>query len=230
MELIRFENLSLRYGNRVLFKDLNFSIYEGDYFCIAGENGSGKTTLMNAILGMKEPAEGKITISNDIKTGIGYLPQQKSLQKNFPASVYEVVISGFQKKRGFRPFYNNKEKEIADKNMKRLGILDIKKQSFGELSGGQQQRVLISRALCATDKIILLDEPVTGLDKETTEEMYKIINELNDAGVTIVMISHDASATIRYASRVLHLGNKVFIGTNEDYKKYIRGDKQWAPS
>lgn len=225
MELIRFENLSLRYGNRVLFKDLNFSIYEGDYFCIAGENGSGKTTLMNAILGMKEPAEGKITISNDIKTGIGYLPQQKSLQKDFPASVYEVVISGFQKKRGFRPFYNNKEKEIADKNMKRLGILDIKKQSFGELSGGQQQRVLISRALCATDKIILLDEPVTGLDKETTEEMYKIINELNDAGVTIVMISHDASATIRYASRVLHLGNKVFVGTNEDYKKYIRGDK-----
>lgn len=225
MELIRFENLSLRYGNRVLFKDLNFSIYEGDYFCIAGENGSGKTTLMNAILGMKEPAEGKITISNDIKTGIGYLPQQKALQKDFPASVYEVVISGFQKKRGFRPFYNNKEKEIADKNMKRLGILDIKKQCFSELSGGQQQRVLISRALCATDKIILLDEPVTGLDKETTEEMYKIINELNDAGVTIVMISHDASATIRYASRVLHLGNKVFIGTNEDYKNYIRGDK-----
>lgn len=225
MELIRFENLSLRYGNRVLFKDLNFSIYEGDYFCIAGENGSGKTTLMNAILGMKEPAEGKITISKDLKNGIGYLPQQKSLQKDFPASVYEVVISGFQKKRGFRPFYNNKEKEIADKNMKRLGILDIKKQCFSELSGGQQQRVLISRALCATDKIILLDEPVTGLDKETTEEMYKIINELNDAGVTIVMISHDASATIRYASRVLHLGNKVFIGTNEDYKKYIRGDK-----
>lgn len=225
MELIRFENLSLRYGNRVLFKDLNFSIYEGDYFCIAGENGSGKTTLMNAILGMKEPAEGKITISNDIKNGIGYLPQQKALQKDFPASVYEVVISGFQKKRGFRPFYNNKEKEIADNNMKRLGILDIKKQCFSELSGGQQQRVLISRALCATDKIILLDEPVTGLDKETTEEMYKIINELNDAGVTIVMISHDASATIRYASRVLHLGSKVFIGTNEDYKKYIRGDK-----
>lgn len=225
MELIRFENLSLRYGNRVLFKDLNFSIYEGDYFCIAGENGSGKTTLMNAILGMKEPAEGKITISNDIKTGIGYLPQQKSLQKDFPASVYEVVISGFQKKRGFRPFYNNKEKEIADKNMKRLGILDIKKQCFSELSGGQQQRVLISRALCATDKILLLDEPVTGLDKETTEEMYKIINELNAAGVTIVMISHDASATIRYASRVLHLGSKVFVGTNEDYKKYIRGDK-----
>lgn len=226
MELIRFENLSLRYGNRVLFKDLNFSIYEGDYFCIAGENGSGKTTLMNAILGMKEPAEGKITISKDLKNGIGYLPQQKSLQKDFPASVYEVVISGFQKKRGFRPFYNNKEKEIADNNMKRLGILDIKKQCFSELSGGQQQRVLISRALCATDKIILLDEPVTGLDKETTEEMYKIINELNDAGVTIVMISHDASATIRYASRVLHLGSKVFIGTNEDYKKYIRGDKQ----
>lgn len=225
MELIRFENLSLRYGNRVLFKDLNFSIYEGDYFCIAGENGSGKTTLMNAILGMKEPAEGKITISNDIKKGIGYLPQQKSLQKDFPASVYEVVISGFQKKRGFRPFYNNKEKEIADNNMKRLGILDIKKQCFSELSGGQQQRVLISRALCATDKIILLDEPVTGLDKETTEEMYKIINELNDAGVTIVMISHDASATIRYAGRVLHLGSKVFVGTNEDYKKYIRGDK-----
>lgn len=225
MELIRFENLSLRYGNRILFKDLNFSIYEGDYFCIAGENGSGKTTLMNAILGMKEPAEGKITISKDLKNGIGYLPQQKSLQKDFPASVYEVVISGFQKKRGFRPFYNNKEKEIADKNMKRLGILDIKKQCFSELSGGQQQRVLISRALCATDKIILLDEPVTGLDKETTEEMYKIINELNDAGVTIVMISHDASATIRYASRVLHLGNKVFVGTNEDYKNYIRGDK-----
>lgn len=225
MELISFENLSLRYGNRVLFKDLNFSIYEGDYFCIAGENGSGKTTLMNAILGMKEPAEGKITISKDLKNGIGYLPQQKTAQKDFPASVYEVVISGFQKKRGFRPFYNNKEKEIADKNMKRLGILDIKKQCFSELSGGQQQRVLISRALCATDKIILLDEPVTGLDKETTEEMYKIINELNDEGVTIVMISHDASATIRYASRVLHLGSKVFVGTNEDYKNYIRGDK-----
>lgn len=225
MELIRFENLSLRYGNRVLFKDLNFSIYEGDYFCIAGENGSGKTTLMNAILGMKEPAEGKITISKDLKNGIGYLPQQKTAQKDFPASVYEVVISGFQKKRGFRPFYNNREKEIADKNMKRLGILDIKKQCFSELSGGQQQRVLISRALCATDKIILLDEPVTGLDKETTEEMYKIINELNDEGVTIVMISHDVYATIRYASRVLHLGSKVFVGTNEDYKNYIRGDK-----
>lgn len=227
MELIRCENLSLRYNNKILFENLNFSIDEGDYFCIVGENGSGKTTLMKALLGMKSPSAGRIGFSDAVKKGgIGYLPQQTDAQKDFPASVYEVVISGCQNKRGFRPFYNAAEKKIAEDNLKRLGIENLKKHCYSELSGGQQQRVLIARALSATEQIMMLDEPVTGLDPGATEDMYHIVSELNKNGVTIIMISHDAPAAIKYANKILHLGDDIFFGTKEEYCEYLEGSRR----
>lgn len=210
-ELIRCEDLTLGYGSRILFEHLSFSIYKGDYFCIVGENGSGKTTLMNAIIGNKSPEKGKIVLRDSIKeNGIGYLAQQKSQQKDFPASVFEVVISGCRRKRGFRPFFNDDEKRIACQNMERLGILNLKKHCFSELSGGQQQRVLIARTLSATDEVIMLDEPVTGLDSQITGDLYKILKELNDEGVTVIMISHDLDAANKYSNRLLELGKGDF--------------------
>lgn len=206
-ELIRCEDLSLGYGNKILLENLSFSIYEGDYFCIVGENGSGKTTLMNAIIGIKSPEKGKITIDDTVKkNGIGYLAQQKAQQKDFPASVFEVVISGCRRKRGLRPFFNDEEKKTAYHNMARLGISNLRKHCFSELSGGQQQRVLLARALSATDEIIMLDEPVTGLDSEITRDLYRILKELNEDGVTVIMISHDLDAANEYSNRVLKLG------------------------
>lgn len=213
-ELIRCEDLTLGYNNKAVLEHLSFSVYKGDYLFILGENGSGKTTLMNALIGVKEPISGKITIAGSVKkTGIGYLAQQKSIQGDFPASVYEVVISGCQRKRGIRPIYNAHEKQIARRNMERLKISNIQKQCFSELSGGQQQRVLIARALSATEEIMMLDEPVTGLDSSVTEDLYKILSELNEDGVTVVMISHDRTAAARYSDTILQLGN----GDTDEY-------------
>lgn len=227
MELIRCEDLTLRYNNKILFENLNFTINDGDYFCIVGENGSGKTTLMKALLGMKSPSAGTIKFSDVVKKdGIGYLPQQTDAQRDFPASVYEVVISGCQNKRGFRPFYNAAEKQITEDNLKRLGIESLRKHCYSELSGGQQQRVLIARALSATEQIMMLDEPITGLDPKATEEMYQIVANLNDSGVTIIMISHDAPAAIKYANKILHLGDDIFFGTKDEYCEFLEGGRR----
>lgn len=219
---ISAENLTLGYDSKIILQNLNFYIEEGDYLCIIGENGSGKTTLMKTLLGLLKPIDGKIKFLNGIeKNQIGYLPQQTDVQKDFPASVREIVISGFQSKMNGRPFYTKKEKAEAFKNMQLLGIENLAKKSYRELSGGQQQRVLLARALCATNKMILLDEPVTGLDPAATNEMYTLIKELNNQGITIIMITHDTNCALKYANKILEIGSKLFFGEKKDYDRHL---------
>lgn len=209
MSLIKCENVSLGYEGKAVVENLNFEVNEGDYLCIVGENGSGKSTLMKTLLGLKNPMSGKISTGDGLKHNeIGYLPQQTVVQKDFPASVKEIVLSGFLNHSGLRPFYNKEEKQIAKDNMDKLGISDLAKRCYRDLSGGQQQRVLLARALCATRKMLLLDEPVAGLDPKVTIEMYELIKGLNDEGITVIMISHDIHAALKYATKILHVSDK----------------------
>ena len=218
------ENLRLGYDGREIIHDLSFTVEAGDYLCILGENGSGKSTLMKTILGLQPPLSGKVLTGDGLAPNeIGYLPQQTVVQKDFPASVWEIVLSGCQSRCGLRPFYNKQEKQLAAENMERLGLTPLKKRCYRELSGGQQQRVLLARALCATRKLLLLDEPVSGLDPKVTEEMYTLIEDLNKEGVTIIMISHDIAAAIRYASHILHIGHSVFFGAKDAYVQSAMG-------
>lgn len=219
MAYITCEDLTLGYDGKAVSKHINFQVNKGDYLCIVGENGAGKSTLMKTILGLQKPMAGKITHGDGIKPyEIGYLPQQTVVQKDFPASVYEIVLSGTLSKRGLRPFYSTTEKEMAKKNMERMAIWELRKKCYRNLSGGQQQRVLLARALCATTNILLLDEPVSGLDPKVTAEFYQLIAELNKNDVTIMMVSHDIYAATNYASHILHVGKKqMFFGKTEDY-------------
>ncbi|MCL2198407.1 MAG: ABC transporter ATP-binding protein [Defluviitaleaceae bacterium] len=220
MPQLTCEKLTLGYEGKTVVSDLSFAVNAGEYLCIVGENGSGKSTLMKTILNLKTPISGKIvTDSGFATTEIGYMPQQTAAQKDFPASVREVVRSGCLNRVGLRPFFTRAEKQLAEDNMQKLGIDHLAKRCYRELSGGQQQRVLLARALCATRKILLLDEPAAGLDPNATAEMYEVIASLNKGGTTIIMISHDIEASVRYASHILHIGkgSSVFFGTKEDY-------------
>ena len=220
MALLACQNLTLGYDGKEILGGLNFTINNGDYLCIVGENGSGKTTLMRTILGLQPPVAGNVITGEGLRRNeIGYLPQQTDVQKDFPASVWEIVLSGCQGRCGLRPFYSKEEKELAEENMERLGISELKKRCYRELSGGQQQRVLLARALCATQKMLLLDEPVSGLDPKVTADLYRIIHKLNEEGITIIMISHDIDAALLYASHILHIGKDVFFGTRDAYLK-----------
>lgn len=221
MALLTCRNVTLGYDNKKIAENINFEVSAGDYLCIVGENGSGKSTLMKTILGLTSPISGEITLGDGLKVNeIGYLPQQTEIQKDFPASVIEIVRSGCLNKSGFRPFYNKEEKKNALHNMEKMGISDLAHRCYSELSGGQQQRVLLARALCAAGKILLLDEPVAGLDPKVTAEMYDLIQTLNQEGITIIMISHDIAAAIKYATHILHVGQTpLFWGTKSDYLK-----------
>lgn len=226
MAQLTCENVSLGYDNKTILSNLSFSVNSGDYLCIVGENGSGKSTLMRTMLGLQKPMSGEISLGDGLKKcEIGYLPQQTDVQKNFPASVKEIVLSGCQARAGLRPFYNNQEKEMAANAMKKMRIEEFSKRCYRELSGGQQQRVLLARALCATQKILLLDEPVSGLDPRVTAEMYELISGLNKEGITIIMISHDIDVAISEASHILHICDKPFFGTKEEYLKSELGSK-----
>ena len=218
MALLTAQELSLGYDSRVIVRDLSFRVNAGDYLCIVGENGSGKSTLMKTLLGLQPPLGGSIETGDGLmQNEIGYLPQQTVVQRDFPASVREIVLSGCQGRCGLRPFYNAADRRLAAENMARMGISELANRCYRELSGGQQQRVLLARALCATRKLLLLDEPVSGLDPKVTAEMYELIASLNREGVTVIMISHDIAAALRYASHILHIGAAVFFGTKADY-------------
>ena len=212
-------HLSVGYDSRAVLTDLNFEVNEQDYLCIVGENGAGKSTLMKTILGLQKPVEGQIMVGDGLaQNEIGYLPQQKASQKDFPASVREIVLSGCQNHLGFWPFYRTKEKKYAEDMMKKLQITHLSKRCYRELSGGQQQRVLLARALCATRKILLLDEPVSGLDPQMTEEMYRLIEKINrEDKITIIMISHDIRGAMEYASHILQIGQEVIFESKENY-------------
>lgn len=219
MAQITCRDLTLGYDGKAIVEHLNFSIDAGDYFCIVGENGSGKTTLMKTLLRLQAPMSGTIETGDGLRPDeIGYLPQQTFVQRDFPASVKEIVLSGCQSRLGLRPFYNKKEKALAAEAMQKMDIAALADRCYRELSGGQQQRVLLARALCATQKVLLLDEPVSGLDPKVTQEMYRLIADLNrEDGITIIMISHDIAAAVRYASHILHIGRTSFFGTKEEY-------------
>jgi zinc transport system ATP-binding protein len=226
MTQLSCRNLSLGYEGKVIVSNLTFDVNAGDYLCIVGENGSGKSTLMKTILKLKSPMSGQILTGEDLSaSGIGYLPQQTVVQRDFPASVWEVVRSGCLNGCGLRPFFTGQQKQLARYNMERLGISELAKRSYRELSGGLQQRALLARALCATGKILLLDEPAAGLDPLASAEMYALIADLNKSGTTIIMISHDLDASANSASHVLHIGNggALFFGTIADYMQSDAG-------
>lgn len=221
MALIRCENVSIGYEGQTVVKDLDFVIEPGDYLCIVGENGSGKSTLVKSILGLKNVEKGHIIFGDGLRQNeIGYLPQQNDMQKDFPASVYEVVLSGRLNSRGLRPFYTGADKKAALEKMKLLGIEDLARQCYRDLSGGQKQRVLLARALCATKSLLLLDEPVTGLDPIVTGGFYQLIRRINrESGIAVVMVSHDIESAVEDASHILHLQETMlFFGTAEEYR------------
>ena len=219
MNLITLDRVSLGYDAGPILTDLSFSVKEGDYLSILGENGSGKSTLMKAMAGLLKPQSGEIRFNGIHK--LGYLPQQTIVQRDFPASVGEVVLSGCVSNMGWCPFYTKKERAIAAHNMDVMSIRDLKHRSYRELSGGQQQRVLLARALCATDRILLLDEPTAGLDPVVTAELYELISHLNhDHGITLIMISHDLDNALRDSNQILHLQKTVrYFGSSEAYRQ-----------
>ena len=225
--MLSAEHLSVGYDGRAVLEDLNFTVNKGDYLCVVGENGSGKSTLMKTLLGLIPPVSGNISRGDGFAAGeIGFLPQQTAVQRDFPAAVSEIGLSGFAAKLGLRPFYNKDEKERAAKIMQKLGITDIKDKCYRELSGGQQQRVLLARALCAAGSTILLDEPVTGLDPKTTTDLYTMISDLNKNGTTVIMISHDMQAAGKYSSHILHLGeSQLFFGPTSEYAETDDGKR-----
>ncbi len=230
MAQLTCQNLCVGYDGKSVLQDLNFEVYAGDYLCIVGENGSGKSTLMKTILGLQVPISGRILTGDGLrKNEIGYLPQQTLVQKDFPASVKEIVLSGCQGRCGSRPFYSKEEKRLAAESIRKMQIESLSGRCYRELSGGQQQRVLLARALCATRKILLLDEPGSGLDPKVTAQMYTLIESLNrQDGITVIMISHDIAAAVKYASHILHIGDTVFWGTKEAYLRSTQG-RLFAP-
>lgn len=228
MALLTCERVAFSYENIKVVKELSFSIEKGDYLCIIGENGTGKTTLMKGLLGLKKPSGGHILEGEDFQPGgIGYVPQQTLAQKDFPASVYEVVLSGCLNGRGWRPGYSREDREKALEKMDVLGIRDLKKKCYRNLSGGQQQRVLLARSLCATKSMLLLDEPATGLDPVAAADFYQLLKSLNqDYGITVVMVSHAMREALENAKNILHLSQEgYFYGSVAEYRKSGPGIK-----
>ena len=222
MAILECRDLCFAYEGKRVLEGVNFSLNAGDYLCVVGENGSGKSTLIKGLLGLKAPEQGSITLSDGMKaTEIGYLPQQTQVQRDFPASVQEVVLSGCLNSLGGRLFYTKELKQRAMENMERMGIEELRSESYQNLSGGQQQRVLLARALCATKKLLLLDEPVTGLDPIASGEMYNLIKLINLCdNISVIMVSHDIHEAVRYATHILHLGHsQLFFGTAAEYRQ-----------
>lgn len=218
--LISCKNITINYERKTAVENVSFDVCRGDYLCIVGENGSGKSTLMKGLLGLVKVNSGTVEYKTIKQSEVGYLPQQTVVQKDFPASVNEVVLSGCLNQNGFRPFFSHRQKETARKNMELLGIQNLAKNSYRDLSGGQQQRVLLARALSATSSLLILDEPVTGLDPVVTSEMYDIIKHLNSHGITVIMVSHDIPSAVKYGTKILHMGRTLqFFGTVDEYMK-----------
>lgn len=216
--LIKADDLSLGYEGKSVADGISFEISKGDYLCILGENGAGKSTLVKAILGLHAPLSGTISYGSGFSNReIGYLAQQTMVQQSFPASVEEVVLSGMVNRLGKRFYYSRKQKNEAFGNLEKMGVEDLRKKSFQELSGGQMQRVLLARALCAAGKVLLLDEPVSGLDPHTSSGLYSIVDRLNSEGMTIIMVTHDIHPALNSASHVLYLGRGFFFGCKDEY-------------
>lgn len=227
MALITCNNITAAYDSTPVLSDIDFTVENGDYLCVIGENGSGKSTLIKVLLGLIKPKKGSVVYGDGLSAAqIGYLPQMSDIQRDFPASVFEVVLSGTLGKCGILPFYSAENKKTTLSNMELLGITELKNKCYNELSGGQQQRVLLARALCASEKILLLDEPTAGLDPKVTNELYSLINKLNkEQNITVIMITHDIKSAVTYSNKILHLAHKqLFFGTVDDYVKNAVSD------
>lgn len=223
MNLIEIKNLTLGYDKKKVLCNLSFNIEENDFLCIVGPNGSGKSTLIKGILGLIKPLEGKVIYNNLKQNFIGYMPQELKVDSNFPASVYEIVLSGTLNGLGIKPFYGKIEKEKANEALKTLKIENIKDKSFTELSGGQRQKVLLARSLCATTKLLILDEPSNNLDSKSKKELYKTVVDLNkNKGITVIMITHDLDHNNLIGNKILSLReDKIFYGTTEDFVRSV---------
>ena len=220
-KLVTCENLSASYGANRVFSNLSFFANSGEVLSILGENGAGKSTLLKCLLGLKKQDNGTILTHNFSQNQVGYLPQQAEIKQDFPASVFEVVLSGCLNIRGAKPFYTKRERDVARRNLERLEILDLKKKSFQALSGGQRQRVLLARALCCAKKLLILDEPTAGLDPIATKEFYALMNKLKQEDkLGIIMVSHDTLGVLSVSDRILHLSHDAdtsFFGTKDLY-------------
>ena len=221
MALITCRDLCIGYDSRPILSDLTFDINSGEYICVVGENGAGKSTLIKTLVGIISPKSGHLHYLNVKRNQIGYLPQQNKLNPDFPATVFEIVLSGCLSKKGILPFYTKKFKNMAMDSLETIKMTSFKNHPFATLSGGQKQRVLLARALCACDKLLVLDEPVSGLDPIVTNEFYQIISSLNkNQGLSVIMVSHDIETAVKYADKIMHLKNGIaFFGTSEEYKK-----------
>lgn len=216
MSQIICNELTLGYEGKAVIENISFTVEKGDYLCVIGANGSGKSTLVKALLGLKSPMKGSVLLNDGVAVGnIGYLPQQTAVQSDFPASVREIVLSGCLNKCRYG-FYGRREKELAAENMARVGITHLSRECYRSLSGGQQQRVLLARALCSMEKVLLLDEPVSGLDPAAVQEMYNTVQRLNSEGVTVIMVTHDIPSAIKYATHILYLDNTPFFGKKQE--------------
>lgn len=223
MNLITLKNLSLGYDKNIVIDNLNINIEENDFLCIVGPNGSGKSTLIKGILGLIKPVKGKVIYNNLKQNFIGYMPQETKVDSNFPASVFEIVLSGTLNRLGLKSFYTKREKEIANKNLKILNIEKLKNKNFCDLSGGQRQKVLLARSLCATSKLLILDEPSNNLDSKSKKELYKMIFDLNkNHNITIIMITHDLDHNNLIGNKILSLReDEVFYGTTDEFVRRI---------
>ena len=218
--LIQCKNFTLQYDRHIAVQNVSFSVEPGDFLCIIGENGSGKSTLLKGLLGLLPPHDGQVSYAPTLsRTAIGYVPQQSTVQRDFPATVLEVVLSGCLNRQGLHFFYTPAQRSEAMVNLGKLGILELKDACYRDLSGGQQQRVLLARALCAASQLLILDEPITGLDPAAAQDLYKTLAYLNQKeGMAIVMVTHDLKAALKSARTVLHIGRKgLFTGTASDY-------------
>lgn len=226
MSLIELKNVSLGYEKDIILKNINLEIEDSDFICIVGPNGSGKSTLVKGILGLIKPMKGKITYNGLKKNFIGYMPQETKVDPNFPASVFEIVLSGTLNSDNYKMFYRKEEKEEAINNLKLLGIENLKNKSFCELSGGQRQKVLLARSLSATNKLLILDEPSNNLDSKSKKELYKIIEDLNkNHGITIIMITHDLDHDNLIGNKILSLReNDIFFGSVDEFVRRVHND------
>lgn len=206
----------------VVLSSVSFALEKGSFLCIVGENGSGKTTLIKALLGLVPLQSGSVVLDKHVS--VGYVSQQTLQQKRFPASVLEIVLSGC---RSSFPFYTKNDKKVAKHYMDLMQIGDMGKRSYSELSGGQQQRVRIARALCAQKGLLMLDEPVTGLDPLIARDLYTLLKQLqNMEDITILMVSHDIASALSYATHILHIDKTVcFFGTSDEYKNSAYGQR-----
>lgn len=221
MSLLKLSDLTIGYEGRAAVSNVSFELNAGDYLCIVGENGSGKSTLIKGILGLVKPQSGSVAWQGIQRREAGYVPQQTQVQRDFPASVHEVVLSGCLNRSGLKPYYTKVDRERAAESICLLGMEEFSAKSYRALSGGQQRRVLLARALCATQKLLILDEPAAGLDPMVTAELYALMEKLNkERGVTVMMVSHDIQSAVRFASKILHMQTKaLFFGTPAEYQK-----------